>query len=74
VDHAAHEKQSDRNDGERVRQILIVNEERLIVDAPDVRLACGRTRDGHQLGIVDLGNHVVLLLISASKIKLGDSD
>jgi hypothetical protein len=58
----------------RERKILAVNEERLIVDAPDARLACGKTRDGHQLGIVDLGNHVVLLLISASKIELGETD
>lgn len=54
------------------RMILIVNRERLLIDAPDIRLVCGKTRDGHQLGIVDLGNHVVLLLISASRIELKD--
>jgi hypothetical protein len=56
-----------------MRQILIVNEERLIVDAPDVRLACGKTRDGHKLGIIDLGNHVVMLLVSGFWIELKET-
>ena len=56
-----------------MRQILVVNEERLMVDAPDVRLACGRTRDGNMMGVIDLGNHVVMLLVSAFRIELKET-
>jgi len=57
----------------RERKILIVNEQHLVVDAPNIQLASGQLRSGNRLGVIDLGNHVVMLLVSAFRIELKET-
>jgi hypothetical protein len=54
------------------RRILIVNEQHFVIDAPNIQFASGQLRSGYRLGVIDLGNHVVMLLVSAFRIELKD--
>jgi hypothetical protein len=57
----------------REPKILVVNEQYLVIDAPNIQLASGKLRSGYRLGVIDLGNHAVMLLVSTFRIELKET-